>query len=313
MDVGKTRQEKKQKRSDESIWKTAQSTYPRAHSFVYTQLPLLSFENNKSDHQKSQSWAALRVRKERNSIRDIKRGNKWNIIRRVLLGVTVSHVPQNIHHKIHGATSIFLAYTFLEDSFIMNFTAGVVGGFYQFNIMGDAQVRQCASNRSHTHPTASLQNPARAASKGQMMGHKGNMNAARCSVGPITIRVGPSPPTGECHPHSHAYSLSSPCFGRRMAGNPPGFGLFFSFLWQGPSGISCDASGKAWLLCEVVRLHSQGLASLASSFHVVGLLSGVQRASCFLLWFLFKSPFPTVSVLPNIALVVPKWQTLNMD
>lgn len=107
------------------------------------------------------------------------KGNKWNIIRRVLLGVTVSHVPQNIHHKIHGATSIFLAYTFLEDSFIMNFTAGIVGGFYQFNTMGNAQVRQCASNRSHTYPTASLQNPVRAASKGQMMGHKGNVNAAR--------------------------------------------------------------------------------------------------------------------------------------
>ena len=80
----------------------------------------------------------------------------------------------------------FLYIHFLEVSFIMNFTAGVVGRFYQFNTMGDAQVRECASNRSHTHPTASLQNPTRAASKGQMMGHKRNANAARCSVGPIT-------------------------------------------------------------------------------------------------------------------------------
>lgn len=160
MDVGKTRQEKNKKDQHESIWKTPQSTYPRAHSFVFTQLPLLSFENNKSDHEKSQSWAALKVRKEQNSIRDIKRENKGNIIRRVLLGVTVSRVPQNIHHKIHGATSIFLAYTFLEDSFIINFTAGIVGLFYQFNTMGDARVRLCASNRSHTHPTASLQKPS---------------------------------------------------------------------------------------------------------------------------------------------------------
>lgn len=72
----------------------------------------------------------------------------------------------------------------------MNFTAGVVGGFYQFNTMGDAQVSQCASNRSHTYPTVSLQNPARAASKGQLMDHKGNVNAARCSVGPITRQSG---------------------------------------------------------------------------------------------------------------------------
>lgn len=128
-----------------------------------------------------------------------------------------------------------------------------------------------------------------------------------------SIGTGPSPPTRECHPHSHAYSPSSPCFGRRMAGNPPGFGLFFPFLWQGPRGISCDATGQAWLLCQVVRLRSQGLACLACYFHVVGLLNGVQRASWFLLCFLFKSPFPTVSVLPNIALVFPRWQTLNMD
>ena len=55
MDVGKTRQEKSKKDQHESIWKTPQSTYPGVYSFVFTQLPLLSFESNKSDREKSHS------------------------------------------------------------------------------------------------------------------------------------------------------------------------------------------------------------------------------------------------------------------
>lgn len=63
-----------------------------------------------------------------------------------------------------------------------------------------------------------------------------------------------------------------------------GFVLFFCLLWQGPSAISCDSPVKTRPLCQVVGLHSgEGLACLASYFHVVGLPNGVQQSSCFLL------------------------------
>lgn len=50
--------------------------------------------------------------------------------------------------------------------------------FYQFNTLGNAQVRQCASNQFHTYPTESLQNLVGATSKGKMMDRKQNVNVA---------------------------------------------------------------------------------------------------------------------------------------